>query len=409
MKKISIVLAFLALLSFSPAFVSALSPIIQFQDLVAGNGNRGFEDGAFYSARFDHPYGMALNLDGSILYLADQSNNRIRVIYLDKKNQVETLAGTGVAGRQDGPVSTATFNEPTALAYLPGDKLAIYDLGNSLIRLLDLKTLNVSTLAGGGNVSADSADAAQVGLGQIWNLVYSSLDQNLYFTQPDEGLLRKLNIKTNRIETVLKGDPLAPHPGALAFVDGKLYLADQKLPQVYEVQMKAGPAVAPITPTVTPTFAPLAELKEVGKGVTILALAGNKDALYAYQFDPSAPIARIFPSPGPITFSSVWGYNLWNPAPGDLLPHFQNVNSFDHIGFIPDTRNDGRFYLTNPSHSVVWAFRDSRLRGHDDHTSGEDLGNSGGIHDLEYSFKKPPGTYRDPSRGAFLPLLDGER
>jgi|SRR5580692_3719456 sugar lactone lactonase YvrE len=103
-----LMLCFLSV-AFSPA-VYALSPIVQYQSLVAGEGEKGFLDGSFYSAQFNRPLGLALSTDGSILYVADQQNNRIRAVLLDQKNTVETLAGTGEGGNKDGPLSIATFN-----------------------------------------------------------------------------------------------------------------------------------------------------------------------------------------------------------------------------------------------------------------------------------------------------------
>ena len=76
--------------------------------------------------------------------------NRIRVVYLNENNRVETLAGTGVAGMKNGNFSEAQFNRPVALAYLTGNKLAIVDSRNYMFRLLDLKAQTVSTLAGTG-------------------------------------------------------------------------------------------------------------------------------------------------------------------------------------------------------------------------------------------------------------------
>src|SRR5581483_1762876 len=144
----------MVLVCLFPLAAKALSPMVQFQDLVAGSGEAGFEDGSFYSARFNGPPGLAGSDYCSFLYVADQQNNRIRVVRMDDKNKVETLAGTGEAGMKDGPATQAAFNQPTALAYLPDDTLAVIDRGNLLIRLIDLKTKMVSTLAGGGQAGS---------------------------------------------------------------------------------------------------------------------------------------------------------------------------------------------------------------------------------------------------------------
>jgi DNA-binding beta-propeller fold protein YncE len=133
--------------------VFCLSPMIQYRDLVAGNGESGYKDGPFYSAEFNQPMGMALNADGSILYVADQKNNLIRAVLFKEKNNVITVAGSLNPGRTDGPLSLSSFNQPKNLAFLPDDCIAMFDQGNQLIRLIDLKGKTVSTLAGGGGKS----------------------------------------------------------------------------------------------------------------------------------------------------------------------------------------------------------------------------------------------------------------
>src|SRR5581483_10709263 len=118
----------------------AFTPMEHFNSLVAGADEADYRDGPFNEARFDHPMGMVFDATGNKLYIADRDNQRIRVIHLDQQNRVETLAGTGAAGKLDGPATLATFDHPTRLALLPEDRLAIYDAGSSLLRVLDLKS-----------------------------------------------------------------------------------------------------------------------------------------------------------------------------------------------------------------------------------------------------------------------------
>ena len=73
----------------------------------------GFADGTGTSARFAEPHSIAVDGRGN-LYVADTDNHRIRRISAD--GQVSTLAGTGVAGHEDGPASRATFEAPAAVA-----------------------------------------------------------------------------------------------------------------------------------------------------------------------------------------------------------------------------------------------------------------------------------------------------
>jgi hypothetical protein len=63
---------------------------------VIGNGEFGRADGTFEEAQFYRPQGLAL--DGDRLYIADTENHLVRVADLATR-QVETVAGTGEAGR----------------------------------------------------------------------------------------------------------------------------------------------------------------------------------------------------------------------------------------------------------------------------------------------------------------------
>lgn len=361
-----------------PPAVRALSPMVQYQDLVAGNGESGYEDGAFYSAQFNQPIGLALNADESVLYVADQKNNLIRAVLLKEKNRVITIAGTVDPGHLDGPLSIASFNQPKDLAFLPNNRIAVNDEGNHVIRLIDLNKGTVSTMAGGGTKAQTEGDALQVELGSIWNLVYCDKDRSLYFSQPVAGLLQKLDLESGKISTILKENTLLPHPEALCAVDGKIFAADQNLPQVYEV---------PLNETTASGSGP--SLQSVGQAQTILALAGSGKSLYAYQADPDFPIVRLFPNPGPVSFVSVSGTALKAPAPGILLPAFRTDGPRRQAGFLFDPRSEDRFYITNLSQSFIATFRDCFNFPLDDVRKNRD-----GLYDLEYPDAKPPGTFR---------------
>jgi DNA-binding beta-propeller fold protein YncE len=100
----------------------------------------GDVDGSATTARFQHPLGLAYH-DGR-LYVADTYNHKIRVV--DTSNgTTRTLSGTGHPGHADQP---AEFFEPAGLT-VAANKLFVADTNNHLIRVIDLKTGQASTLA----------------------------------------------------------------------------------------------------------------------------------------------------------------------------------------------------------------------------------------------------------------------
>ncbi len=113
----------------------------------------GDEDGSGPIVRLQHPTGVAFSDSafpaGSTLkaavYIADSYNHKIKI--LDPlTGQVNTLAGSGQPGHEDGLFEQAGFYEPEGLDIYQ-DILYIADTNNHLIRLADLKTRQVYTLS----------------------------------------------------------------------------------------------------------------------------------------------------------------------------------------------------------------------------------------------------------------------
>ena len=97
---------------------------------LAGSAAAGFADGQGAAAKFSTPQGITVGLDGALL-VADGNNNRIRRIALD--GAVTTLAGTGLAGADDGIGAKATFKSPLDLVATVEGVLVV-DAGNATIR-----------------------------------------------------------------------------------------------------------------------------------------------------------------------------------------------------------------------------------------------------------------------------------
>ena len=97
----------------------------------AGEGSSGWSDSATTSARFDMPVGVAVDRQGQV-YVADSGNNCVRMILTD--GTVQTLAGSQTAGREDGSLLMARFDDPTGLALDTDGTLYVADTHNNAIR-----------------------------------------------------------------------------------------------------------------------------------------------------------------------------------------------------------------------------------------------------------------------------------
>ena len=124
----------------------------------AGNpGHPGSADGTGSAAGFNQPDGLAVDKNGNV-YVADTANATLRMI--TPAGVVTTLAGkAGVTGNVNGPAAGATFNQPSAVAVDAGLNLYVADSGNHAIRLVTPAGV-VSTLAGTG--AAGKADGPAV-------------------------------------------------------------------------------------------------------------------------------------------------------------------------------------------------------------------------------------------------------
>jgi DNA-binding beta-propeller fold protein YncE len=130
--------------------------------VLAGTGVAGLsgDEGPAAAARFRGPHHLALGPDGA-LYVADTGNNCVRRIDLHT-GIVTRVAGTGQKGfgGDGGRAEEAQFGGIYAIAF-HGSVLYICDLDNRRIRAVDLRTGIVTTAAGNGQkgVPKDGEDA----------------------------------------------------------------------------------------------------------------------------------------------------------------------------------------------------------------------------------------------------------
>ncbi len=114
-------------------------------------------------ALFRHMHNCAIGPEGN-LYVADTHNAQVRTIDLESGN-ITAFAGVGKKGfsGDGGPASKAKFSGIFCICFNPTkDKMYLADLNNRRIRMIDMKTGIVTTIAGNGKrgVPKDGSDAA---------------------------------------------------------------------------------------------------------------------------------------------------------------------------------------------------------------------------------------------------------
>ncbi len=150
----------------------------------------GFLDGIGTGARLYYPRALAIGPNGN-LYVADQYNDRIRMVNLGVTNfaQVTTVAG-GTAGLIDGPAATARFRDPGGLAFDANGNLFIGERTNYRLRKLDT-TGNVTSV--GGDSRAGFRDGIDVNafLNYPLHLIFAP-NGDLLFTDYTNAVIRRL-------------------------------------------------------------------------------------------------------------------------------------------------------------------------------------------------------------------------
>ncbi|MCC6575173.1 MAG: hypothetical protein IT462_15460 [Planctomycetes bacterium] len=104
---------------------------------VAGTSVAGYsgDNGPGGEAQLSSPRGVAVNAAGSILYIADTGNYRVRAVDLSS-GIITTVAGTGVYGNggDGGPAAAAQFRQPRDLAVDAGGSIYILDAADNRVR-----------------------------------------------------------------------------------------------------------------------------------------------------------------------------------------------------------------------------------------------------------------------------------
>jgi trimeric autotransporter adhesin len=172
---------------------------------VAGNGTAGFsgDGGLATNAELKYPSGAFMDASGN-LYITDMANNRIREINAVTGN-ITTVAGNGTAGYtgDTGLATAAELNQPAAVALDSAGNIYIADNDNNVIRKVTVSTGIITTFAGTGTAgySGDGGAATSAKLTRPQDVAFDA-SGNLYIADSYNSVIRVVNISTGIITTV---------------------------------------------------------------------------------------------------------------------------------------------------------------------------------------------------------------
>jgi len=169
----------------------------------AGNGKDGYhgDNMPALKATLDKPFGLALDKHNN-LYIADRGNNRIRKV--DSSGLISTVAGDGgfyFIG-DNGPAYRASIAGPTGVTVDDNGNIYIADRSNNRIRMVDKQGL-IRTIMGTGNqeYNGDSELGRETSLHLPFGV---ALDKNgdLLVIDRSHYRIRKLIMKGSKVTTL---------------------------------------------------------------------------------------------------------------------------------------------------------------------------------------------------------------
>jgi sugar lactone lactonase YvrE len=223
---------------------------------IAGNGRRAYagDGGPATSASLNMPHEIAFDARGH-MYIAERDNHVVRKVDAGSR-LISTLAGTGAAGfaGDGGPAIEAQLRQPHSIAVGPDGRLLICDVGNHRIRAVDLASGVIETIGGTGErlPTPDGARLTGTPLNGPRTMVVDR-DGDIYLALREGNALFRIARKTGTLhhlagtgEQGYSGDggparlAKLAGPKGLALADRNLYLADTESHTVRRIDLSTG-------------------------------------------------------------------------------------------------------------------------------------------------------------------------
>jgi len=208
---------------------------------LAGTGVAGFagDGGPANKAQFRMPHSIAFDAAGNLL-VCDIGNSRVRAIDM-KTAVISTFAGTGErrAAPDEGPLDNAPLNGPRSMdTDASGNIYLVLREGNAVFRVDPRRRLQRIAGTGETGYSGDGGPALQAKFNGPKGIAFG--DNSLYIADTENHVIRRVDLRTNTIDTVLgtgergdgpDGDPLKcrmARPHGVFLQRGTLYVSDSE-------------------------------------------------------------------------------------------------------------------------------------------------------------------------------------
>jgi streptogramin lyase len=189
-------------------------------ETIAGTGEiaDGGSGGPALKTNIGNPFGVEVGPDGA-LYITEVSNHRLRRLDL-KSGELTTVAGTGRKGYSGdgGPATEAELNEPYEVRFDKQGNMFFVEMKNHLVRRVDAKTKKISTVAGTGQAGygGDGGPALEAQFSQPHSI---ALDPRGYIYVADiaNHRIRRIDLNRGTVDSIAgNGEKKLPVDGQRA-------------------------------------------------------------------------------------------------------------------------------------------------------------------------------------------------
>jgi DNA-binding beta-propeller fold protein YncE len=187
---------------------------------IAGTGRAegGAARGPALKTNIGEPFGVEIGPDGA-LYVTEVGNHRVRRLDL-KSGELTTIAGCGKKGYSGdgGPATQAELNEPYEVRFDKAGNMYFVEMQNHIVRVVDAKTKTIRTLAGTGKAgfAGDGGPATKAEFRQPHSIALDD-SGNVYVADIGNHRIRRIDAKSGMIDSIAgNGEKQMPQDGEAA-------------------------------------------------------------------------------------------------------------------------------------------------------------------------------------------------